>query len=189
MCHFVTLVAPTANAEAVRKVMIRHDRDAQPIEGRALGKLLRPGERQYLTARYGCDCGTVLADCSTPDEETEAMQARKLARKGWSSARIARTLADRRKAKTRPTRGQDSLESWARALRDLRVDLGLSHVGLFLHCYSGSVEEEAINAVRIDALRGFSVVEALATMGEDRLMIFGDTPDQRTDSWKPRHAT
>ena len=151
MCHFVTLVAPTEDVAAVRAVMRDHGRDAQRIEGRSLALVLRPGERQYLTCRAGCDCGTVLATCEPASEADDAREAVKLARKGWSPARIDRVLADRRKAKARPTRGPDSLELWARAMSDLRGKLDLSHVGLFLHDYRGSIVEEAFEAVRVDA--------------------------------------
>ncbi|MBO9557618.1 MAG: hypothetical protein J7515_03410, partial [Caulobacter sp.] len=86
--------------------------------------------------------------------------------------RIARALADRRKSKTSPHRGSDSLELWVRAMRDLRSSLGLSHVGLFLHDYRGLITEEAFQAVRLDAPSDLEPADALATMGEDRLMIF-----------------
>ena len=172
MCHFVTLVAPTEDVAGMRAVMLDHSRDAQRVEGRSLALVLRPGERQYLTCRAGCDCGTALATCEPANEADEAREAVKLARKGWSRARIERVLADRRKAKARPTRGSDSLEFWARVMSGLRGKLDLSHVGLFLHDYRGSIVDEAFEAVRVDAPVGLVPTEALATMGEDRLMIF-----------------
>ena len=172
MCHFVTLVAPTEDIAAMRAVMLNHSREAQRIDGRSLARVLRPDERQYLTCRAGCDCGTALATCEPANEADEAREAVKLARKGWSPARIDRVLADRRKARARPTRGSDSLEFWARVMSDLRGKLGLSHVGLFLHDYRGSVIDETFEAVRVDAPAGLPPTEALATMGEDRLMIF-----------------
>jgi hypothetical protein len=172
MCHFVTLVAPTEDVAAVRAVMRGHGRDAERIEGRSLALVLRPGERQYLTCRAGCDCGTALATCEPASEPDEAREAAKLARKGWSPTRIDRVLADRRKAKARPTRGPDSLELWVRAIGDLRGKLGLSYVGLFLHDYRGSVIDEAFEAVRVDAPVRLLPTDALVTMGEDRLMIF-----------------
>jgi hypothetical protein len=172
MCHFVTLVAPTEDIAAVRAVMLDHSRDAQRVEGRSLALVLRPGERQYLTCRAGCDCGTALATCEPASDADEARDAVKLARKGWSPARIDRVLADRRKAKARPTRGSDSLEFWARVISDLSGRLSLSHVGLFLHDYRGSVVDEVFEVVRVDAPVGLPPTEALATMGEDRLMIF-----------------
>jgi hypothetical protein len=172
MCHFVTLVAPTEDVAAMRAVMLDHSRDAQLVEGRSLALVLRPGEQQYLTCRAGCDCGTALATYGPANEVDEAREAVKLARKGWSPARIDRVLADRRKAKARPTRGSDSLEFWARVMSDLRGKLNLSHVGLFLHDYRGSVVDEAFEPVRVDAPVELSPTDALATIGEDRLMIF-----------------
>lgn len=172
MCHFVTLVASTDDVAAMRAVMRDHGRDAQRVEGRSLALVLRPDERQYLTCRAGCDCGTALATYGPTNEIDEAREAVKLARKGWSPARIDRVLTDRRKAKALPTRGSDSLELWVRAMTDLRKKLDLSHVGLFLHDYRGSIIDETFEAVRVDAPVGLPPTEALATMGEDRLMIF-----------------
>lgn len=172
MCHFVTLVAPTEDVAALRAVMLDHSRDAQRVEGRSLGLVLRPDERQYLTCRAGCDCGTALVTYGPANEVDEDREAVKLARKGWSSARIDRVLADRRKAKARPNRGSDSLEFWARVMNDVCRKLSLTHVGLFLHDYRGSIVDETFEAVRVDAPVGLSPMEALATMGEDRLMIF-----------------
>ena len=172
MCHFVTLVAPTDDVAAVRAVMLNHSRNAEMVDGRSLSLVLRPDERQYLTCRAGCDCGTALATCAPATESDEVREAAKLARKGWAPSRIARVLADRRKARERPTRGSDSLEFWTRVMHDLRGTLRLSHVGLFLHNYRGSIFSESFDAARVDAPEGVPPTEALATMGEDRLMIF-----------------
>jgi hypothetical protein len=172
MCHFVTLVAPTDDVAAVRTIMSRHDRNASLVEGRSLAAVLRPNERQYLTCRTHCDCGTVLARCEPPGEVDEAREAARLVRKGWSSSRIARALADRRKAATSSHRGPDSLQFWARVMQDLRSSLGLSHVGLFVHDYRGQITDELFQALRIDAPTDVSPTDALATMGEDRLMVF-----------------
>ena len=64
MCHFVTLIAPTGNADAVRDVMNRHGRAAKPLDNPSIRKVLREEEHQYLTTRGHCDCGTILAPLS-----------------------------------------------------------------------------------------------------------------------------
>jgi hypothetical protein len=51
MCLFITLVAPTDAVEAVRAAMARHGRGADPIDNPSVRKVLREGERQYLTTR------------------------------------------------------------------------------------------------------------------------------------------
>jgi hypothetical protein len=175
MCHFITLVAPTADEAGVRAVMARHARQTRSIDSRYLAAALRQGERQYLPLHdAGCDCGTVLAAYDPEEDELDEInrETARLSRKGWSSARITRALADQRKARARPSKGPDSLEFWAAAIQDLHASLGLSHVGLFLRSYTGDLDDEAFDPTRIDAPAGASLTEALATLGENRLMIF-----------------
>ncbi|WP_296595394.1 hypothetical protein [Phenylobacterium sp.] len=136
MCHFVTLVVSTDDAAAVEAVMARHGRAAEPIDNPSVAKAMIPGERQFLTTRGHCDCGTVLARrCETADdtEARLAKEAARLARKGWSPTKIARARDDRRRAADRPS-GQDgdSLELWTAVIRDLRETLGAPHVGLLV---------------------------------------------------------
>jgi len=65
--------------------------------------------------------------------------ARRLAAKGWSNARIARSLAQREKAQARHTAKADTdLARWEGFLRAV-LDTGVAYVGLVLHCYEGPV--------------------------------------------------
>ena len=90
MCHFITLIAPCADADAVGAVMARHGRAATAVSNPSVARVLKDGECQYLTPRDHCDCGTVLAPpASVQDiEAAHAKEAAKLARKGWSQAII-----------------------------------------------------------------------------------------------------
>ena len=98
MCHFITLIAPTDDVAAVRAMMERHGRAAEPIDNPSIRKVLRQGERQYLTTPGHCDCGTVLAPrkgSAEAFEEKLAKEAARLKRKGWSQAKIARAVDQR----------------------------------------------------------------------------------------------
>jgi hypothetical protein len=123
MCYYITLVVPTQDADAVRTVMYQHGREATPIDNPAIRKVLRDDERQYLTTRGHCDCGTVLAHrYDTPEhfEDKLDKEAVRMRRKGWSEAKIARAIDDQRKAGARPIgRGSDSLELWHATLQNL----------------------------------------------------------------------
>ncbi|NEX94533.1 hypothetical protein [Caulobacter sp. 17J65-9] len=85
MCHFITLIAPTADADAIRAVMARHGRKAHPVDNPSVRKVLRGGERQYLTTGAQCDCGTVLG---APRETPEAAE-QKLADEAARLRRLA----------------------------------------------------------------------------------------------------
>lgn len=154
MCHFITLIAPTNDIEALRTMMARHGRVAAPVDNPSIGAFLYPGEQQFLTTARHCDCGSVLAPgyhSSEALEERLAKETSRLKRKQWSEAKIARAIEDQRKAAPRPrnrNNSPDSLELWAAVLRDLRDDLRLSHAGLFVGFYSGGVETEIFDVSR-----------------------------------------
>jgi hypothetical protein len=176
MCHFVTLIAPTENADAVRAVLERHGRAASPIDNPSVRKILRDGERQYLTTSGHCDCGTVLAprhDTSEAFEDKLAKELARMKRKGWSEAKIARAIQGRRKADARPSGGRsDSLELWNAALHDLGEALNLPYAGLFVRFYSGAIATEAFNASRRQVQKSEQWQEALGSMEHDEVTIF-----------------
>jgi hypothetical protein len=176
MCHFITLIAPTENSDAVRAVMERHGRAASPIDNPSIRKVLRDGERQYLTTSGHCDCGTVLAPRhDTPEafEDKLAREAAKMKRKGWSAAKIARAIEDRRKADSRPDGGgSDSLELWNAALHDLGRELKLPYAGLFVRFYSGAIATEVFTASRRQVSKCEQWQDALGSMEHDEVTIF-----------------
>ena len=175
MCHFVTLIVPAHDEEDVRGVMERHGRAARPIDNPSIRKLLRAGERQYLTTRGHCDCGTVLAPRHRSAETFEqrlASQAARLRRQGWSESKIARAIEDRRRAEARPDRaGVDSLELWNDVLHDLREELGLPYAALFVHFYSGEIETEAFDASRREVPQA-EWQEGLSSLQDDEVTVF-----------------
>ncbi|HEX6741327.1 MAG TPA: hypothetical protein VF079_05980 [Sphingomicrobium sp.] len=176
MCHFITLIAPTEDADALRAVMERHGRAAAPIDNPSICQVLRPGERQYLTTRGHCDCGTVLAPRHTSPAAFDARLAKeeaRMRRSGWSEAKIARALADRRKADARPSGGgPDSLELWNALLNDLRDELKLPYAGLLVRFYSGTIATEAFTATRREMDQNVPWHRALASLENDEVTIF-----------------
>ena len=176
MCHFVTLIAPTENSDAVRAVMERHGRTASPINNPSIKKVMRDGEHQYLTTSGHCDCGTVLAPRrDTPEafEDKLAKEAAKMKRMGWSATKIARAIEDRRKADSRPDGGgSDSLELWKAALHDLGKELKLPYAGLFVRFYSGAIATEVFIASRRQVPDSKPWQDALGSMEHDELTIF-----------------
>ena len=176
MCHFITLIAATEDVSAVSAVLRRHGRAARPVDNASVRGVLREGERQYLTTSGHCDCGSVLSHRrDTPEdlEEKLASEEARLQRKGWSNAKIARAIEDRRKAEAKPKGGHeiDSFDLWAAALTDLRSDLGVSRAGLFIRFYSGDISDESFKASRRE-VRGEDLRGALATIQEDEVTIF-----------------
>lgn len=176
MCHFITLIAPTDDQPALAAVMKGHGRAAEPIANPSIAKILLPDERQYLTTVGHCDCGTVLGPRhhDTPEEQEDrlAKEASRLARKGWSEAKIARAIGDRRRAEARPDGGGgDSIEMWVEAVRDLLDRLRLPHVGLFVRLYDGNIATERFVATRRTARRDAPLRDVLSSLQLDEVTI------------------
>lgn len=173
MCHFITLVVPTDDVDALRSVMVRFGRDARPIDNPSVAKALTGGERQFLTNRRGCDCGTVLAvDHAHGGGDGQEREAARLARKSWSKAKIERALEARKRADARPTKGPDTLELWADILSRLQSEMKLAHAGLLVHAYSGGLEDEAFSVARRDVPPGMDVMEGLQALRADEVTVF-----------------
>ncbi len=179
MCHYITLIAPTNDLAAVAVVMDRHGRASRRMENRSICAVLHDGERQYLTTRGGCDCGSVLSMApEAPDvlERQLAAEDTRLRLKGWSDSKTARAIADRRKAEAKRKLGRagqaiDSFDLWEAVITDLRKALKLPYAGLLIRSYSGVIEDETFKASRRE-VRSASLRDALADMAEDEVTVF-----------------
>ena len=183
MCHYITLIAPTEDQAALHAVMEKHGRRAILVENDSVAKLLLPDERQYLTYRAHCDCGTVLGwrkhEREVHDHDRFAHEEAKMRRKGWSEAKIQRALEGRLRAQTKPSKGPlDSYEFWQTIVSDIFDELKLPSLGLLVHFYSGRLDEESIRAVRNEVPRGSSVLSVLEDLPEDVVTIF-TRPEKR----------
>jgi len=128
-----------------------------------------------LTTAGHRDCGTALAPTVIDRAGKRTEQAAKLAKKGWSEAKIDRWLSDRVKADERADERRhantaDSVNLWSRIISDLLATPGVQHAGLLLHFYSGGVEDEVIEPIRETVpVRDFEA--RLASFREDQLLI------------------
>ena len=143
MCYYVTAILPRdVSLASLGPIATQFGRQLTPLTGPGLGAYLAPGEQYVLTTAGPCDCDTALGHQGRASRRGEGPQddaARRLAAKGWSNARIARSLAQREKAQARHTAKADTdLARWEGFLRAV-LDTGVAYVGLVLHCYEGPV--------------------------------------------------
>lgn len=176
MCFFITLVVQTGDVASVRALMESHGRTATAIDNPSMRKVLRDGERSFLTTIEQCDCASVLAArLGAVADDADAVLAKdidRMRRKGWSEAKIARATKDRSKVKARPRRGHsDSLELWAAALASLQREMKLAYAGLCVGEYAGSPETGSSNISRREAARGVPLLETLSSIKQDELTI------------------
>lgn len=181
MCYYITLIAPSADQAAIRAVMQKHRRAAMPFDNSSVAKVLRTGERQYLTTHGFCDCGTALIQDELPTpaqlEEEMTREAETMRCRGLSDAKIKQIIDERRSAHDRGLHGEkrydpDSLEQWARIIDDLQHELSLPYVGLLVHFYDGRVDDEEFSVTRRTASPRCPHVEQLESLRPDELTIF-----------------
>jgi hypothetical protein len=175
MCYYIALVVRGSDAATIDGVLRRHGRQAKPIRNASIRGALAPGEAQFLTTVGHCDCGTALTPTVIDRASKRTEQAAKLAKKGWTQAKIDRWLGDRVKADDRADERRhantpDSIDLWSRIISDLLATPGVQHAGLLLHFYSGDVEDEVIEPIRETVpVRDFEA--RLANIREDQLLI------------------
>ncbi len=200
MCQYITAILPNdVDSAAIAAVFRTHGRACEAYVNAALAAQIGDAERSYCTTVGHCDCGTPLgsvdvaaaprggdddADPEDADPETEdvsqahAIEAARLRRKGWSEAKIARALAQRDQALARPRvrRGeqqQTSLNQWRTLILETLATSRTAYVGLLLHHYHGSINNEEIALRSREIVRANDLNEAkLAAMREDTIYEF-----------------
>jgi hypothetical protein len=178
MCHFITLVIPSADTVSITRILRMHGRHSAPNRNLRL-KPFAPGGSQFLTRTTGCDCGTVLVhyEIAANDPLWQEKETAKLHRKGWSPAKIKRYLLERSGAKAKAdgkaeSERIDSLELWRDLIHDLLDQLELNQVGIHVHNYSGGIEDENLSPVVRYASPAENVLDSLNSLKDDELLIF-----------------
>lgn len=173
MCHFITAVLPSSAAHGELDALARlHGRRFQPMSTPSIEAQIGPGERYFSTTVGHCDCGTplgALARGGAPDWEAQAQRLRK---KGWSGAKVARSLAQKKADFDASAAPEGDTRAWLDFIRAV-LDSGMtSHLGLLLHMYSGSLDAPIELAGRETVRTNALTVELLGHMREDVLYVF-----------------
>jgi len=176
MCHFITLIAPTDRGDEVAKVLEVYGRVARELSNPNLARVTPQGSAQFLTT-HTCDCGTILGRTRpTPLEAASAheKEVRRLRKKGWSDSKIERSLSDKEAALATSTarKPTDTFELWLNVISGLVSHQKTGHVGLYLHSYSGGLEDEPLEPKVRSAHAGVSIADSLRTLEEDELVFF-----------------
>ena len=97
------------------------------------------------TTNKMCDCGSVIAYNKFHNtEEKVSKKIASLEQKGWSKTKIGNWLNDKKKTDNlRKDRTAEFID-WVSLLNELIVHQGLQKIGMFIHWYKGSLEEETL---------------------------------------------
>ncbi|MBP3985612.1 hypothetical protein J5837_14460 [Pseudoxanthomonas helianthi] len=180
MCHFVTAVLPAAadQAELDRLARLR-GRQFLPLHNPTVEARLRTDERYFLTTLGHCDCGTPLGShdrkaARAPDWVAEEQ---KLLRRGWSQAKVARSLEQKRAhwGTGRDNNARvdaEAMASWSGLIETVLDSGATPYLGLLVHFYSGHLDEQIDLVGRVDVPRDGLRAEYLGGMKEDTLYVF-----------------
>lgn len=181
MCHYITAVLPMAAAHGELDVIARkHGRQFQPLSNPSIEAQIGQSERYFMTTLGHCDCGTplgALAHEKTTRSPDWSAQEQRLLRKGWSKAKVARTLAQKQEnlgaaADSVAETNLKATSLWINFISEVLDSWKTPQLGLLLHMYSGSVEDrinlKGREVVHIAGLTG----EMLGNMKEDVLYVF-----------------
>ncbi len=181
MCHYITAVLPKAAAHADLDAIARgHGRQFEALSNPGIAAQLRPDEAYFLTTTGHCDCGTQLGALigrGTRREKDPEVEAQRLARKGWSKAKIARALDQKREHETaaaaaKVRKNSAALSDWLNFISAV-LDSGMSSsLGLLLHMYEGSIASGFPLTGRQTVRQRDLSAEVLGNMREDVLYLF-----------------
>lgn len=174
MCRFVTATLPaTASIAALDTLARAHGRQFQRLPSPSVEGQLDAGESYFLTTLGHCDCDAPLGQSRSRGSDS-GEEARKLARKGWSPAKVARALAQKRESAEASFQARDgeTLGRWTDFVRAVVASGHVPELGLLLHQYRGPLDEDVTLRERRRVKVTAALPEVLREMNEDVLYLF-----------------
>ena len=180
MCTFISLfLAASVDRAAMARVAEAHGLALSAQENAAVSRQLQEGEALYLSTKGHCDCGTALgSQVRGSGGPSRSDAAARLRAKGWSEAKIARSLAQSEEhelARSRQAQANSAaeLERWYEFLGAATARGNAPYVGLLIHDYRGPLSEDMqLKPRQSVALRSVSAA-FLAQIEHDRPYVFG----------------
>lgn len=178
MCRYVTatlpVTAPLAALDAIARV---HGRHLRPLVSPSVQRQLVAGEAYFLTTPDGCDCGGPLGYGRASQTTDWDEKARRLALKGWSPAKVARALGQKREhadadAEAKARRVDEAMAIWVAFIQDMLQSGHVREFGLLLHQYSGPLDEEVDVRERRHVKVTAALPDVLRDLDEDVLYLF-----------------
>lgn len=177
MCRFVTATLPaTAPLAALDALARGYGRQFQRLHSPSVERQLGSGEAYFLTTLSHCDCDAPLGQARSRRFDADA-EARKLARKGWSPAKVARALDQKREhrdadAEAEAQRTEAAIATWVGFIEAVLRSGHVGELGLLHHQYSGPLDEDISVRERRPVKVTAALPEVLRDLDEDVLYLF-----------------
>jgi hypothetical protein len=173
MCYYVTAKVPKENnLEVLRPVINKHAFGFTSLTNSFITAQL-PKESQYYRATGSyCDCddgfGYSFHYDRTSNQNDLAKHAHKLRKKGWSEAKIKRSLQERTLARGNLRPGiTESADRWIMFLREILSSKRTPKIGLITHFYEGDIETEDFHIKSTQTL-------ALTDLRQETILVLED---------------
>ena len=182
MCHFITAVLPkSAPHEEIDVLAQKFGRQFKLLSNPSIESQIQSSEAYFLTTRGYCDCGTPLGALRPNKGKRKSLDIasheKQMRQKGWSEAKIARSLTQKLDKITQVNEAAiksngNQASSWCTLISELLDSGKTPYVGLLLHYYSGSLESRIEVSGRVIARKADVTPDYLGTMQEDVLYEF-----------------
>lgn len=179
MCHYITCTLPASVPwEPVDRIARAHHRRLRPLQNASIEARIGSQRRYFATTTGMCDCGLPFGFRLRAPGETRDSQAtaQRLAKKGWSLARIQRALqqmaaAGERTAAQVESSVQEAASNWIQLVNAVLASGLTPEFGLLYHWYRGGLDESMAIELQPVAL-GALDLGLLGTLREDTLYLF-----------------
>jgi hypothetical protein len=148
MCYYITATIPAvSNLEVLRQVINKHGFGFTSLRNSFITAQLPKRSQYYRATGSYCDCddgfGYSFHYDRLSNQNDLAKHANKLRKKGWSEAKIQRSLRERTLAHEKPRPGiPESAGRWIKFLREILSGKQPPKIGLITHFYQGDIETE-----------------------------------------------
>jgi hypothetical protein len=148
MCYYITATVPAeCNLEVLRQVIEKHGFGFTSLTNSSITAQLPKGSQYYRATGSYCDCDDGFGysfHYDRPSNQNDLTKyANKLRKKGWSEAKIHRSLQERTLAHEKPRPGiPESADRWIKFFREIPLEKQTPKIGLITHFYQGDIETE-----------------------------------------------
>lgn len=148
MCYYITAILPAkSNLEVLRQAIKKCGFGFTPLTNSFITAQLPKGSQYYRATGSYCDCDDGFGYSSHYDSASKpndlAKHVTKLRKKGWSEAKIQRSLQGRTLAHEKPRPGApESANKRITLLHEVLSGKQTPKIGLITHFYQGDIETE-----------------------------------------------
>lgn len=173
MCRIITAVVPADFDLSARKLLLeQYGMSFEEIKNSFVEAQIN-GDRYVRATRAFCDCDALLG--IEPKVAVKPSDIEKRRKKGWSSNKIERWLAEKSIAsKDRAEKRAGELKHW-NAFIDKLLRGGAKRLGLLVHIYSGRIDEEKVELQRVERVLLSDLDKVLLRMELDVLYMISDS--------------